>query len=615
MKHFCKLALPIFTAFGVFLYVVTTTPVHAVQGTIYFSPASATYAPGQTFTVEVRASVPANTSFCGGATINVTYPTGILQATAVSSSGGALGGSDPSISNGTVAYSRFMCPSQAVNNQKIFNITFRALTTGTPTLNFTTNTTINDGPTTRQPATFTIATPTCPAGQTGTPPNCITPAPAPTTPAPSTPANNTPSTSTPAISSAPKTTPTAAQTPQATSPPAPTVAVTPNPPSITDDIAAAAYDTAEITWHTQDAATTSIRYGTSVDALELTSDVTSDSEVHSATLKNLQLGNIYFYEIDAKNASDVSVTKTGSFTTKAYPVILRITQGTTPVADAHISLKGKDGSYTTTRKGEVALTLMPGNYTMQLKTGALTTSQLFVVKKIDFTAGTTPDAQIITVKLTTTPTSPTTDSQPAWPIIILVLTSLIVTAGVAVLLLWKRHRATQAAAGYESVLEHDYTTYTQPTAVAPLTDTSTQQIEQSFASPGTPETMTYQPPQSYAAPTYTSQSESYLDPAAIPMAPTEAIEEPLDMWSAPASVPQEIDQDSYTAAAAPPIVEPITPDPASVSQPPDISPQNTPGALYQDIVAPSTEQLTPDADTEDSYEYNEDNSMTIHHAR
>ena len=612
MKHLCKLALPLLTAFGVFLYAITTTPVHAVQGTIYFSPASAAYAPGQTFTVEIRANVPANTSLCGGATISVAYPTNILQATAASSAGGALGGGDPSISNGTVAYSRFMCPSQAVNNQKIFTITFRALTTGTATLNFAANTNINDGPTTRQPATFTVATPTCPTGQTGTPPNCTTPTPVPPTPAPSTPAAPANNSSTPATPNTPKPTqPQAAQAPAQPSPPV----TAPIPPTITDDTAVASRDTADITWQTHDATATSVRYGTSADTLEFTGEITSDGDSHSTTLQNLQLGTTYFYAIDAKNASDNKATKPGRFTTKAYPVVLRVMQGTNPLANAQVSLKGHDGSHTTTRKGEVALDLLPGNYTMQLTVGAQTTSQSFTVQKIKFAAGTTPDTQIVTVKLTATAASTTASNQPPWLLITLVLTGLFVAAGVTALLFWRRRRATQAAAGYTSIIE-DYPAYPQPSDTPLITN---MYAEQPLVSPTPLEAMNYQPPQPYTTPTYVPQPASYLEQVTAPT--PEATEEPLDMWSAPPSSPQEIYHSDAVAQAAPnppPLaMEPATPNPGNIPQPPSSAPQDIPTPHYQAAVEPNASQPISgiETETDDRYEYNEDNSMTIHHAR
>lgn len=149
MKQLLKLMLPLTVALGVFIYAVMTTPVNAAQGTIYFSPNTGTYNPGASFTVEVRGTVPSNGFSGGGATVNVTYPANLLQATATSVSGGALGGSNPTINNGTINYSVFNYPSRAVNSQKLFSITFKALSVGSAQLNFSATTNINSGPTTK----------------------------------------------------------------------------------------------------------------------------------------------------------------------------------------------------------------------------------------------------------------------------------------------------------------------------------------------------------------------------------------------------------------------------------------------------------------------------------
>lgn len=360
MKQIFKLALPIFTALGVFLYAVTSTPVNAVQGTIYFTPGSGTYNPGSTFTVDVKGKVPSS-GFGGGATVNVTYPTNLLQATAVSLNGGVLGGGSPTINNGTVSYSVFTVPSRAVNDQRLFTITFKALATGSATLNFSANTNINSGPTTKQPAAFSIVNPSCPAGQVGTPPNCSTPPPPPTptpTPVP-TPVVPKPS----PVAPKPSPTPTPIVTTPNTSQPAQPTEATPAPPadektlSIDDVDVQSSYDNVIVKWTTSGPADATLNYGTSSSKLDNVAAVeaSEDSTTFTAPLSKLQLGTTYHYSIVAKNASEVSISSKGTFTTKAYPVVLRLLQNNQPLTEARVQIQGFENTYTTGAKGETTL--------------------------------------------------------------------------------------------------------------------------------------------------------------------------------------------------------------------------------------------------------------------
>lgn len=624
MKQILKLALPLLTALGVFMYALTTTPVNAVAGTIYFSPSAATFNPGSTFTIEVRGKVPSS-GFAGGATVNVTYPTNLLQATTTSVSGGVLGGSNPTINNGTVTYGVFTIPSRAVNDQKLFTITFKALAAGTATLNFTANTNINDGPTAKQPATITIVNPTCPAGQVGTPPTCSTPPPAPT-PTPTV----TPPASKPGATSAPAPTPTPTVTTPNTSPPEqPAQTLEPTQPSEALDFenteVRASFDSAVVSWATNSEATATLNYGTIPSKLDNTATVNTDEtkSKFTATLSKLQLATTYHYSIVAQNTAGEIVSKKGSFTTKAYPVLLRVLQNNQPLNGAGLKIQNFDNAYTTTAKGEVSLALKPGDYTAKITKESLSEEQKFTIKALAFTAGKTPDTQVIEVKLAT-PISAPSGNNPM-PYVIAALFALTLLGSVIALIAWKRHRDSQATLGYQSVLDFDTTpppeysnyvaaeatqeaAYQQPYPTAPQYDNS--QPEALYQTPTTVPT--------YSAPVYPQTTSTMLPAESVPMnagATTE--DEPADMWSAP--IAQTIPAQStlaYTRDA---------PSPASAAEQsntiyhPGVASNDSdpysPAQQLEEPIITSTTEAQPVADTKNKqdFEYNDDNSLTIRH--
>lgn len=611
MKQLLRLALPIFVAIGVFIYAVTTTPVNAAQGTIYFSPNTGTYNPGASFTVEVRGTVPSNGFFGGGATINVTYPTNLLQATSTSISGGALGGSNPTINNGTISYSVFNYPSRAINDQKIFSITFKTLNTGAATLNFSTNTSINDGPTAKQPTTIAIVAPSCPAGQVGTPPNCSVPPPIPVPPPTPTPAPVSPPSPTPAPVSSPVPTPTVVtpdtsppeQTPQPTEPAQPAESL-----SLKDIDVRAAYDSSVVNWATNIAATATFKYGTSAAKLDNTAAITSDEtkNTFTTTLSKLQLGTTYHYSIVVQNTSNEIVSKNGTFTTKAYPVLLRVLQDTQPLSDAQLKIQNFDNTYTTSTKGDITLALMPGEYTAKITKDSLAEEQKFTIKALTFASGKSPDTQVIEIRLAS-PRAASSSTNPV-PYVVGALIFLTLLGAAVAFIAWKRHRDSQAALGYQSVLDFDsapppeYNSYVaQATPDVTYQQPYTAMPQYAANLPEAPYQTAGAAPIYSAGPAYSPPTNTMLPAGAVPMnTGISSEDEPADMWS--------------TAATQ---MLP-TPNPAVESTAEDAlegeSLAHSCSEPAEDLtITASQAQTSVNPVDERDYEYNDDNSITIHH--
>lgn len=626
MKQLLKLMLPLTVALGVFIYAVMTTPVNAAQGTIYFSPNTGTYNPGASFTVEVRGTVSSNGFSGGGATVNVTYPANLLQATATSVSGGALGGSNPTINNGTINYSVFNYPSRAVNSQKLFSITFKALSVGSAPLNFSATTNINSGPTTKQPATITIVNPSCPAGQVGTPPNCSTPAPTPT-PTPTPEPTPTPA-PVPVPQPAPKPTVTPTPTPTAT-PPNTSVPEQPIEPAPAAEALTlenievlSSYDTSIVNWATNSAATATFNYGTSASKLDNTAVVTSDEAENkfTTTLSKLQLATTYHYTIEVKNTSNEIIAKKGTFTTKAYPVLLRVLQDNQPLGGASLKIQNFDNTYTTSVKGEIPLALKPGDYTAKITKANLIEEQKFTIKALTFVAGKTPDTQVIEVRFAA-PSVVSSSNSPLVYIVAVLLALVLVGAAIA-LVVWKRHRDSAGALGYQSVLDFDtapppeYNSYVAAQVTPELTyqqpySADTIQPEAPYQAP---------PTQTYIAPpTYFQPSNTIMPAEAIPMSTELDDNEPVDMWSAGAIQTIPMTAQTYTPAANLPY-EAAVASPAATTQADttvyknETTSENINTRAYDEPTIVSQEALPAEtARNNQDYEYNDDNSLTIRH--
>ena len=619
MKHFLKIIAPFFTAFGVFVYALSVQPVHAAPNSLWLQPGNSSYSTGQTFTVTVYGSAGAN---AGAPNTNVTikYPGNLLTVTNVSKGTGIP---QATLTHNTQAQTialthSFLGYSSGLTDAPLFTITFKANASGNALVDFT-STFLRGHTVGKVASTYSIANPTCPAGQTGTPPNCTTPAPAPA-PAP------TPSPVRPAPAPAPKPSP----SPSPIQPPNTSVPATPQDTSPTEQApseefgitsyeVAPSYNTATFSWKTNDKATGVITYGTSANKLDnqVEASPESDGRAFSVNVPKLQLGTTYHYAIIAKNTSDVSVVKKGTFTTKAYPVLLRVSHDNQAVNGAKITLQNYDSNYITNDKGEANLSLKSGTYTAQITKENLAETQTFSVKALSIPKDKSPDTQVIEVKILSATSS--AGSPNFLPFIIAGLIALLIGAAVIGFIAWRRRHATQDNIGYQSILEPGIDTPYDTSGVTPSV------VE------------TYSQPQAYTATAPYTNPSTYTPQIPItelPPQPTPSAEsdEPEDMWSTSsnATIPQAPYTDTASQQQAPYSYEErsLTPSETSPfvneseSYNPTPTPQPSPEALAtnenDEVQLDISMQATPIPESSQDvrgaeYEYNEDNSMTIHH--
>lgn len=270
----------------------------------------------------------------------------------------------------------------------IFRATFAAIATGTAQLvasggamyvNGTNHTVISDS--------VTVYAQSCPSGQTGTPPNCVSPtpvsvpSPTPTaTPQPSATSaptsspvastNATSSNSTKAPTPSPKSTTVHTNNPQSTTT---TTSVTGSgqPKNITATgsvtITPESYMATASTIHLQLRASdamydVSASYG--IAAESLTTPLTpSFSDGHIVLdAQGLTPSTTYYFGLAAKDSSDKDVRYTIAYATDGYPVKIIVTSSGQPVADTDI-LVG-EATFKTSADGIVALNLIPGTYVL-----------------------------------------------------------------------------------------------------------------------------------------------------------------------------------------------------------------------------------------------------------
>lgn len=542
MKSVIKALIPVFVALGVFFSASYFSPVRAAANSVWFTPGTSQRTKGQSFTVTVYASADPNYG-SPGTNVVVKYPGNLVSISNVTN-GGALPSAtithDTSAQTISLSHS-FYGYSSGFTDAPLIKFTVHANKAGKAVFNF--NQSFVRGHTVAKIAsTYTIVSPTCPAGQIGTPPNCSappapnpaptptpTPPPAPTpTPAPNpaptpsrprtstpTPSSSTPNTSVPSTSKEPskKTTPKPAQT-----------------LAIEDIDTQPRYTTAAVLWDTNlKASATTFKYGTTSGALDSASQVISsdDGLTHEVNLTDLTIGTTYFYSIVAKDSTGKLVPESGEFTTEAYPVTLRLSGDDKPLANTDVTLKGFSETYTTDEQGEAFVSLLPGEYTLQLSQEGATEEHVFTIKALEIIGDEAPDTQVISVKFANVQRSVAQagSSGSLLPVIIAIIGLVLLVGGFVGFILWRRHTAAaNASVGYQSILSSDIYTSGPPPEYANYQTTY----------PGSNTSGTSYPSASYSPPTYTPTTPTPVSTAqGIPLAE----EEPLDMWSAPSANP------------------------------------------------------------------------------
>ena len=632
MKHVAKIIFSLIVGFTGFFYVAMTPSLNAAPAGLYFNPGTSSVTQGQDFWVDIYGTTGANFGV-PSTNVVVKYPGASLSVVDLNKNGSALPGAtltnNPSQQTVSFTYS-FFGSSAGIDNKKLFSIKFRALTTGSAPVDFTSYF-LGGNTVAKNPSTYTIVAPTCPAGQVGTPPNCTTPPP-PTCPAGQvgTPPNcTTPAPVVPAPAPAPTPTTSTSNTPA----PAPTpTAPAPNtsiPPveenkdaqpeeafSVKNTKLSVSYDSAAIDWQTNVSSTSMFTYGMSASKLDNKTTVTADKNNTSFSTKvaKLKLGARYFYAITSTSKDGKIATEKGSFTTKAYPVLLRVIYEDKPLQGGKVALQGYQESYTTNDKGEINLSLVPGDYKVKITKEAISQEQPFTVKALDLKPGRAPDTQIITMAISGT--VPSSSGTSPLPLIILGTALLmLLIGGVVAVILWKKHRAQQDTFGYQSILE-DMPQAPVETAQQSFDTQMNYQPPLEYTDPSL-----YQPPaqQYYPSPAPLTQEVGAYTAATPPPVNTLDIQEPSDdMWSSPSSAyidPQPLTSSTITT----PTYEEVAPSTEGLGTytPEPLPPTNTPEPIvaYQEPqLESSPEPELPPSNPVEEYEYNEDNSMTIHHA-
>lgn len=189
--------------------------------TLYLSPATGTYSVGNTITLSIREN--SGSTGLVGVQANLTYPQSQLQFVSINTSTSAFPTAGPANAggSGTVAVDMFTATPQT-GDQDVANVNFTVLSAGSAQVEFAGTSQVGDSSgnlstPTLTGATYTLqaatcpsgqtgtppncVTPSCPSGQTGTPPNCVSPSPSPTPPVSTTPSTSKPPTSTGSSSS------------------------------------------------------------------------------------------------------------------------------------------------------------------------------------------------------------------------------------------------------------------------------------------------------------------------------------------------------------------------------------------------------------------------------
>lgn len=555
MKKFLKIIAPIFAAVSGFLFLTSLQPVQAAANSVWFQSNKGSYTSGQSFTVTVYGNAPAN---IGSPSTNVAvkYPANLLSVVQISVGSGiptAVATHNTSAQTISLTHS-FVGYSGGITDKPLMSITFRTKSTGTAVLSFT-ESFLRGHTVNKTTGNYTVLPSSCPTGQIGTPPNCSNPpAPAPTpaptpTPTPAPPRPNPVSSPRPSLSPPPASpaTPTpTSNTPDTSAPAAPAPSSSTKSPSVIEikeveeDIS---YTTTSVSWITTGpTSNTTFTYGVNRGSLDNKTKVASakDKLSHSAQPTDLLVGTTYYYAIVVKKSSSEIITEKGSFTTKAYPVTLRLSDDTSTLANQRISLKGFDETYTTDTKGEVQLSLLADNYTMQLTRNGTTEEHTFTIKALPITSDTAPDTQIISVKTTTliqkASSEPNTSAQIGVAVGILLLLGTV-TGG---LIVWvKRSKSDVATNGYQSILDRDVY------AGSGQSDYTSQQVN-------------YTGSEQPAYPESGNPSPTYGTPITSPYTYIAPSDEPVDMWSAP-SAPTY--QTPYAAPQAPVSAPPLSPYP------------------------------------------------------
>jgi hypothetical protein len=232
-------------------------------------------------------------------------------------------------------------------------------------------------------ATITLTSPvaTCPAGQTGTPPNCVTPTPTPTPTPPTTTTKTSGGGTTVPIPTAP-TPVTAANTDIAT--------------TVTSrDVQ---YTFANFVISSKSPTQIYIRYGLDPASLSVQTGLSELATSHTISLdpSTLLPGQTYYYQVISKNSQGLTVqAEVASFSTKGLTVKVGFyDKNNKPLVKKKVSIHSTPQEVVTDSKGIATFTnLTPGNHTVSYVAGGKTYSRPLALENNIQTDGTIQTAE------------------------------------------------------------------------------------------------------------------------------------------------------------------------------------------------------------------------------
>jgi hypothetical protein len=363
MKH--KRSIIALFSFLAFVFMMPAEQVYAANRIgFYLTPESSSVVNGSQLSVKFMVDITNRYPGAIGIGGKILYPKNILQVVNIdaSQSNYTMYASTSFDNNaGTISFSRSNYFPEA-DSTYVFTINFKAVAPGTASVVFDKSTEgQNYPPTYAKGGTYTSYTPSCPQGQTGTPPNCRTPV-KPVTPAPS------PQPSQPAPSPQNTASPTQTATDAPLSLPGSDtepVQVDAGDLSIKDVKLSASWKETTATWSTSlgDSDST-LDIGKSKETLNTKATIEKqDDGTYKAALQDLTPGTKYFYRITATSQQDSEkkATYSGAFITKGYPVVLKFSKDNQPAIGAKVKLD--NGTYTTDKNGSISLELANKKFT------------------------------------------------------------------------------------------------------------------------------------------------------------------------------------------------------------------------------------------------------------
>jgi len=360
---------------------------NAASGTMSVSSATATHGTNVTLTVSLNTSTAVDS-----VSAIVKYDTSKLTYVSTDVSGSSFDTTLPgSAGSGTVDLERTTLSNTngMTGNLLIARITFTALPySGSTSVSLDPSSMAAHAGTNTSPAlsagSVTFSPGACPAGQTGTPPNCTTPTPPPSSGGSS--GGGTKSGSGGTTKTGGSTTGTSTGTKTGTSgsstgtktttPPAPGALTA---PTITGTNFQ--YTTATVTATTNVTAQVYVKYGLAADALNTQTPLTAASTSHTITLNNLPIATTVYYQLIAQDGKTTTTSAVQNTRTKGLSVNLLLQdKNHKPVANQSVTIQPEGITGKSSKDGRVTLNdLAPGSHQVELKSGSKTYSAPFTL--------------------------------------------------------------------------------------------------------------------------------------------------------------------------------------------------------------------------------------------